>query len=63
MRGVGVGEAILAEVFRLEGARGTTALDVPALPGDAPTKSFLEEMGFRARLIVMRRRLAPGCAP
>jgi hypothetical protein len=63
MHGVGVGEAILAEVVRLETARGTPAADVPALPGDVAAKSFLEEMSFRTRLLVMHRRLAREPAP
>jgi GNAT superfamily N-acetyltransferase len=57
MREVGIGGAILAELVRLEADRGATALDVPALPGDGTTKSFLEGAGFRARLLVMHRPL------
>ena len=57
MRGVGVGEAVLAEILSLEAARGATALDVPALPGDGASKSFLEDMGFRGRLLIMGRSL------
>jgi len=63
MRGVGVGEAILDEVLRIEAARGATTLDAPALPGDGASKSFLEEMGFRTRLLVMRRLLDPEFGP
>ena len=63
MRGVGVGEAILAELLRIEAACGATALDIAALPGDGASKSFLEGMGFRARLLVMRRSLDPESGP
>lgn len=59
VRRVGVGEAVLNEVARLALAHGATSLDVPALPGDAQTKSFLEAMGLRARLLVMNRALSP----
>jgi ribosomal protein S18 acetylase RimI-like enzyme len=59
MRGVGVGDALLAELLRIERARGATSLDIAALPGDGATKSFLEGLGFRARLLVMHRSLEP----
>jgi hypothetical protein len=36
---------------------------VPAVPGDSAAKSFLEEMSFRTRLLVMHRRLAREPAP
>jgi ribosomal protein S18 acetylase RimI-like enzyme len=63
MRGVGVGEAVFAEILSLEAARGATALDAPALPGDGASKSFLEDIGFRARLLIMRRSLDSGSGP
>ena len=57
MRRVGVGEAVLDEVIRIAEAHRASALEVPALPGDSATKSFLETMGMRARLLVMHRTL------
>jgi len=36
---------------------GLVVLDVEALPGDQMTKSTLETLGYRARLLIMHRRL------
>jgi GNAT superfamily N-acetyltransferase len=57
-RGVGVGEAMLADLvawFRQQRCQGVDAL---ALPGDRATKNFFEGSGFTARLLVMHHRLA-----
>jgi GNAT superfamily N-acetyltransferase len=57
MRRVGVGEAIFSEVCDVARSLGALAIDVVALPGDSATKSFLEVMGMRTRLLVMNRSL------
>jgi ribosomal protein S18 acetylase RimI-like enzyme len=56
-RGVGVGEAIVAELLTRAGARGCVGIDAPALPGHRATKNFFEGQGFTARLLTMHRAL------
>lgn len=55
LRRVGVGEAMIDEVLRYARDKRAKSIDVVALPGDGATKSFLEAIGFRARLLVMHR--------
>lgn len=43
---------VLVDWFVAKGAKG---VDAPVLPGDRETKVFLEEAGFKARLITMHR--------
>lgn len=57
-RGVGVGGALVDGLLRWLAARGCTGVDAPALPGDRATKQLLEGAGFKARLLVLHRRLA-----
>ena len=54
-RGVGVGEAIAAELVAFCEARGCIGIDALALPGHRATKNFFEASGFTARAIVMHR--------
>jgi GNAT superfamily N-acetyltransferase len=56
-RGVGVGEALVDAALAWLGHRGCVGVDTHALPGDRPTKNFLEDAGFRARVLVMHRPL------
>ncbi len=56
-RQVGVGEALMDQVLDWCRARGCSAVDATALPGDRATKNFFEESGFTARLLLMHRRL------
>ena len=56
-RGVGLGSALLEELVRWFSDQGCVAVDAPALPGDRATKQLLEQSGFRARLLVLRRTL------
>lgn len=57
-RGVGVGEAVAAELVGWARAQGAAGIDAYALPGDRSTKNFFEASGFTARLLVMHHRLA-----
>lgn len=49
--------AMIAFAERIARRDGLAALDVEALPGDQMTKSTLETLGYRARLLIMHRRL------
>ena len=56
-RSVGVGEALVEASVEWATARGCTGIDMPALPGDRATKNLCERSGFKARVLVMHRRL------
>ena len=56
-RGVGVGEALVADLVEVATARGCLGIDAPALPGHRQTKNFFEGQGFTARLLTMHRPL------
>lgn len=56
-RGVGVGTALIGAVMGWFEERGCTDVDAVALPGDRASKQLLEAAGFRARLLVLHRRL------
>jgi GNAT superfamily N-acetyltransferase len=62
-RGVGVGEALVDLTLSWLGQRGCVGVDTHALPGDRPTKNFLEDAGFRARVLVMHRPLPGAVGP
>jgi len=57
-RGVGVGTALMEAVVAWCQEQGCRDVDALALPGDRPTKQRLEAAGFRARLLVLNRRLS-----
>ena len=57
-RGVGVGDALLAECERFALAAGATVLESVALPGDRHTKNFFEAHGMVSRLLVVSRSLS-----
>lgn len=59
-RQVGVAEAMVAVVNDWSVERGCVGVDAPALPGSRPAKSFFEDNGFTARLIVMHHPLRTG---
>jgi GNAT superfamily N-acetyltransferase len=56
-RAVGVGEALMNDVVAWCRRRGCVGIDAIALPGHRAAKSFFEESGFSARLIVMHHSL------
>jgi len=56
-RGIGVGEAMVAELLDRAAIRGCIGVDAPALPGHRAAKNFFEEQGFTARLLTMHRPL------
>jgi GNAT superfamily N-acetyltransferase len=56
-RGVGVGTALVAAVLGWFDLQACTDVDAVALPGDRAVKQLLEAAGFRARLLVLHRRL------
>lgn len=56
-RGVGVGEQLLLAIEAWASARGHTALDSLALPGDRNTKNFFESFGLVARAIEVHRAI------
>ncbi|HLI15736.1 MAG TPA: GNAT family N-acetyltransferase [Acidimicrobiales bacterium] len=58
-RQVGVGEAMLSQVLSWCERLGLAGLDAPALPGSRSAKSFFEDNGFQARLLVMHRPVRP----
>lgn len=55
-RGVGVGEALIAELIAWCGEHDCVGIDAFALPGMRETKNFFEGSGFTARLLVMHRQ-------
>lgn len=57
-RGVGVGEALVAEVQAWASAAGAGRLDAFALPGDRETKSAFERAGLVTRALVLSPRAA-----
>lgn len=59
-RGVGVGAALIKAVTGWVEARGGTATEARALPGDRDTKRLLEATGFKTRVLVLRR---PSASP
>jgi GNAT superfamily N-acetyltransferase len=56
-RQVGVGTALVEELLSWFATRGCTDLDALALPGDRHTKQLYETAGFKARLLILHRRL------
>lgn len=59
VRRLGVGKALLRLAGEWARSHGCVGLDVPALPGQRAAKVFLEDAGFKARLIVMHIPLNP----
>lgn len=57
-RGVGLGEAMMADLVAWSVERGCFGMDAMALPGARATKNFFEESGFTARQLVMHHSLA-----
>jgi len=60
LRRVGVGEAMIEALEQWAEASGSDGLDVMALPGSRDAKSLLEALGYKARALVMHRRLDDG---
>lgn len=56
LRGVGVGEAVMAHLLAWFRGQGCVGVDALALPGQRATKNFFEGAGFTARLLVMHHR-------
>jgi len=56
-RQVGVGSALLAGLLDWFAGEGCQDVDAAALPGDRGSKQLLESAGFKARLLVLHRRL------
>lgn len=56
-RGVGVGEAMMAELEREARGWGAIGLDGIVLPGDRESKNFFETFGLTARAILVHRSL------
>jgi hypothetical protein len=56
-RGVGVGESLIGGLLGWFGEQDCAGVDALALPGDRSTKQLLESAGFKARLLVLHRRL------
>jgi len=59
----GVGRALAASLLDWCQARGCIGVDASALPGSRAVKSFFENEGFTARVLVMHRRLVPAVPP
>jgi GNAT superfamily N-acetyltransferase len=59
-RRVGVAETMLALVAERCRDWGMHGIDAPALPGDRGAKSFFEDHGYTARLLVMHHPTDPG---
>ena len=57
-RGVGIGEAMIADLMTWCHRPGCRGMDAMALPGHRLTKNFFEESGFTARKIVMHHRFS-----
>jgi GNAT superfamily N-acetyltransferase len=58
-RGVGVGEAMIADLLSWFVEAGCVGVDAVALPGHRVTKNFFEGSGFTARKLVMHHRIEP----
>lgn len=56
-RGVGVGDALMAQILDWLGRQNCVGVDAMALPGDRLTKNFFEANGFTARKLVMHHRM------
>lgn len=56
-RGVGVGEAIAAQLVAFCTEQGCVGIDAGALPGHRDTKNFFERTGFTARSLTMHKPL------
>lgn len=56
-RGVGLGEAMMADLVSWCRREGCFGMDAMALPGHRSTKNFFEESGFTARKLVMYHSL------
>jgi len=56
-RDVGVGEAIIKHLIAWCDRAGCVGIDSHALPGNRATKNFFETWGFKARLLVVHRKL------
>jgi GNAT superfamily N-acetyltransferase len=56
-REVGVGTELMGAMVGWFGAAGCTDVDAPALPGDRSSKQLFEAAGFKARLLILHRRL------
>ena len=51
----GIGRQLAREVLHWLSSENVDSIDAFALPGDRPTKQLLESLGFKARLLVMRK--------
>jgi GNAT superfamily N-acetyltransferase len=51
----GRGRSLAATALRWLDQHGVASIDAYALPGDRATKQLFESLGFKARLLVMRR--------
>lgn len=56
-RGIGIGDALLAEAVRRARDHGADYLEATALPGDRETKNLYERAGIVARAITVSARL------
>ena len=56
-RGVGLGEAMMADLVAWCSEQGCFGMDAMALPGHRSAKNFFEESGFTARKLVMHHSL------
>ena len=55
-----MGEELLAALVEWCTQQGATVVDSLALPGKRATKNFYEAAGFKARLLTVSHRIAPG---
>jgi GNAT superfamily N-acetyltransferase len=56
-REVGVGEALLDSAEQWASERGAMGIEIEALPGDRKLKNLGERHGFKARTLVMHKKL------
>jgi GNAT superfamily N-acetyltransferase len=59
-RGIGIGEAMMAELETTARSWGAIGLDGIVLPGDRASKNFFETFGLTARAILVHRSLEDG---
>lgn len=59
MRSRGVGRQLAHAALDWLADAGASEFDALALPGDRATKQLFESLGFKARLLVMRREAPP----
>jgi GNAT superfamily N-acetyltransferase len=57
LRGMGIGQELIARATEEARARGAQSLEAWVLPGDRPAKLVFEALGFRTTRLIVRKEL------